>query len=61
MADPKNDHECALPYGNGLEIKCHKCGQGLPLLHPHIMVERYDDDENMICEWCYEKHCSGKG
>jgi hypothetical protein len=22
------------------------------------MVERYDEDENMICEWCYMKHSS---
>ncbi|NTU47932.1 MAG: hypothetical protein HGA84_02875, partial [Syntrophobacteraceae bacterium] len=44
--------------GSGLEIRCHKCGEELPLLHPHIMVERYDEDENMICEWCYVKHSS---
>jgi len=39
----------------GLEIKCHKCGCALPLLHPHIMLERIDEDENLICERCYEK------
>ena len=33
-----------------LRIPCHKCGQDLPLLHPHIMVERWDDQGNLICE-----------
>lgn len=43
----------------GLVMKCPRCGDTLPLLHPHIVVERYDEDENMICEQCYEKLCSG--
>ncbi len=58
MADEKCDREFIFGSGSGLEIRCHKCGGELPLLHPHIMVERYDDDENMICEWCYVKHSS---
>jgi hypothetical protein len=41
---------------SGLEIKCHKCGQTLPLLHPHIMLERTDEDENLICEECFEEY-----
>jgi formylmethanofuran dehydrogenase subunit E len=35
------------------EMKCHKCGEELPLLHPHIVVERYDEEDNMICESCF--------
>lgn len=42
----------------GFDIRCHKCGQSLPLLHPHIVVERYDEHENMICDECYEKLCA---
>jgi hypothetical protein len=34
-------------------MKCHKCGEELPLLHPHIVVERYDEEDNMICESCF--------
>ena len=30
----------------------------MPLLHPHIVVERYDEQENMICETCYESLCA---
>ncbi|GKT09558.1 hypothetical protein DSTSK_28630 [Desulforhabdus sp. TSK] len=44
----------------GLELYCYKCGRELPLLHPHIMVERTDEDENLICEWCYEASCTAK-
>ncbi|MDY0391316.1 hypothetical protein [Desulfobulbus oligotrophicus] len=40
----------------GLELKCHRCKASLPLLHPHIMVERYDRDDNIICETCYEHY-----
>jgi hypothetical protein len=45
------------PFFSGWEMKCHKCGDILPLLHPHIVVERYDEQENMICERCYESLC----
>jgi hypothetical protein len=34
-------------------MKCHRCGEVLPLLHPHIVVERYGDEDNMICESCF--------
>ena len=47
---------------SGLEIKCHRCGRALPLLHPHIMLERTDEDDNLICEECYEEYklkCEG--
>lgn len=37
----------------GLEIKCSRCGKELPLLHPHIIVERSDELGNLICEECY--------
>ena len=47
-----------LPFFSGWEIKCHRCGDVLPLLHPHIVAERYDEQENMICEDCYESLCS---
>jgi len=39
----------------GLEIRCYRCGGVLPLLHPHIMLERTDEDENLICEACYKE------
>ena len=39
----------------GLEIFCHICGCELPLLHPHIMLERNDTDGNIICEECYQQ------
>ena len=53
----QNDGKGHLVQGtSGLEIKCHKCGRALPLLHPHIMLERMDEDENLICEECYEEH-----
>jgi hypothetical protein len=42
----------------GWEMKCRRCGDILPLLHPHIVVERYDEQENLICERCYENLCS---
>ena len=47
-----------LTGSSGLEIKCHRCGQPVPLLHPHIMLEKTDEDENLICEECYEKQCA---
>jgi len=37
----------------GLQIRCNICGKELPLLHPHIMVERNDEQGNIICEECY--------
>lgn len=40
---------------DGLVVTCHDCGTELPLLHPHIMVERSDDDRNPICEICWIK------
>jgi|WetSurMetagenome_2_1015567.scaffolds.fasta_scaffold943838_2 hypothetical protein len=46
---------------SGLEINCHNCGCPLPLLHPHIILERTDEDENLICERCYQDlHEAGK-
>jgi hypothetical protein len=50
------DHDCQFMIG--WNVKCHKCGDVLPLLHPHIVAERYDEQENMICEQCYERLCS---
>ncbi len=38
----------------GLELLCENCGTELPLLHPHIIAERNDDDGNLICETCWE-------
>jgi hypothetical protein len=45
---------------SGLEINCHKCGCSLPLLHPHIMLEKTDEDENLICEQCYEEYSASQ-
>ncbi len=44
--------------GGGWQVRCHRCGDVLPLLHPHIVTERYDEEENMICEYCYERRLS---
>ena len=44
----------------GLEIFCHICGCELPLMHPHIMLERYDEKGNVICEECYQSLCEKK-
>jgi hypothetical protein len=41
-----------LQFLGGWGVKCYRCGDILPLLHPHIVVERYDGHENMICESC---------
>jgi hypothetical protein len=44
----------------GLRLKCSKCGDELPLAHPHIVAERQDEDGNMICEWCWMKQNAKK-
>ena len=43
----------------GLELYCDRCGEELPLLHPHIMVERNDADGNIICDGCWEREREG--
>ncbi len=43
-----------------ISLQCHKCKKDIPFLHPHIMIERRDDEENLICEECYEKLCLEK-
>ena len=53
MEDQDSNKKYSIPKDSGLEIKCHKCGQELPLLHSHIMVERNDEEGNLICEECY--------
>ena len=54
-AQRMNDRESdsGFDLGRAFEMKCHRCGKELPLLHPHIVVERYDDEENVICESCF--------
>jgi len=54
MNSLSSSKDVRFPSLPGLEIKCHKCGCALPLLHPHIMLERTDADENLICEQCYQ-------
>ena len=39
----------------GYDLRCSCCGDYLSLLHPHIVAERYDENENVICEDCWEK------
>lgn len=56
----KNSREHCVKGIPGLEIKCYRCGKSLPLLHPHIILERTDEDENLICEECYEEQHSLK-
>jgi len=53
MVDRKSDREFIFGCSDALKLKCHRCGRELPLMHPHIMVERYDEDENVICDDCY--------
>lgn len=47
--DVNSDYDLARSF----EMRCHRCGEDLPLLHPHIVVERYDDEDNMICDSCF--------
>lgn len=56
MLDRQSDRGFIFGSSNAFEPKCHRCGQELPLFHPHIMIERYDENENVICESCYAKH-----
>jgi len=60
-AQRMKDRESNLGFdlARAFEMKCHRCGQELPLLHPHIVVERYDDEDNMICESCFMNGSSG--
>lgn len=58
MTDHHDNHSHINLSPTGLDLKCHCCGDSLPLLHPHIMVERYDPDDNIICEACYERQCA---
>ncbi len=51
----KNKKELSRKTIDGLCVTCNACGTELPLLHPHIMVERSDDDGNPICDECWEK------
>ncbi len=43
------------PDLSGWFPKCSLCGAELPLLHPHIMVEKTDADGEPICEECHAK------
>ena len=47
------DSDSGFDLGQACEMKCHRCGQELPLLHPHIVVEWYDDADNVICDSCF--------
>ncbi len=49
----ERDGNSACDLARSFAMKCHRCGEVLPLLHPHIVVERYDDEDNMICESCF--------
>ncbi len=39
--------------GKDMFLRCHYCGAKLPFLHPHIMVEKHDEDGNLVCDDCY--------
>jgi len=54
MKDQDDDKGQNISGISGLEIKCNRCGQELPLLHPHIMLERNDEQGNLICDECYD-------
>jgi protein-arginine kinase activator protein McsA len=36
-------------------LKCAKCQAELPLLHPHIIIERSDEEGNLLCESCWRE------
>ena len=59
MADSKEGGSGFGPIP-GLQLKCHKCGEELPLVHPHIVIEHQDEDGNMICEWCWMNRNANK-
>ncbi len=44
---------------SGWSLKCHGCGAELPLLHPHIIIERTNEDGELICEQCYQMTQNG--
>lgn len=58
MDGEKRSSGSGVAFSSGWQMKCHQCGDILPLLHPHIVAERYDEEENMICEHCYERRLS---
>ena len=58
MDSDKRSSGPGVSFSSGWQMKCHQCGEILPLLHPHIVAERYDEEENMICELCYERRLS---
>lgn len=41
------------PDSMAWRLTCRRCGAELPLLHPHIMVEFTDDDDELICHDCH--------
>jgi uncharacterized Zn-finger protein len=53
MPDEKDGGGSIFGPASGFRLKCKRCGNELPLLHPHIVVERYDESGEMICEWCW--------
>ncbi len=47
---------CKSPFQvEGITLKCSKCKAELPLLHPHIIVERSDEEGNLLCESCWRE------
>lgn len=53
LKDRDNNKVQGISGNIGLEIRCNRCGQELPLLHPHIILEKSDDSGEAICEECY--------
>ena len=53
MKDRDNNKTQGISGNRVLEIRCSRCGKELPLLHPHIIMEKTDDLGNLICEECY--------
>ena len=54
MKDQYNDKIQGISGNSGLETRCNRCGKELPLLHPHIILEKNDDLGNLICDECYD-------
>lgn len=47
---------CKSPFKvEGITLTCAKCQAELPLLHPHIIIERSDEEGNLLCESCWRE------
>lgn len=55
----KTDQNLQRKDGKEMFLKCYYCGKKLPFLHPHIMVEKQDEEGNLVCDACYSDRVEG--